>query len=303
MVYKDFEGAFAPIPTPFAVNGLSVDYEYIYRHLKFLKERGVSGIVVLGTNGEFPSLSIEERKNVIAWVLKHHGDMKTVVHTGTSSLIETVDLSNYAIEKGADALMITTPYYYKNVNDIDIIDYYMRIFSYVNYPTFLYNFPKNTMIKISDRILEGLISHKNLLGLKDSSGVWEETSHYIKKFRQLHIFVGTDSLLKKAVDLGAGGGITAVCNSFPELVVSLLMSIKEKKDTTYLNDQLIKYRELIQQFPFQAATKYILHLRGIGESIVRPPLANLSEAQKRDLERGLEKLGFNFQDDEFVFEQ
>ncbi|MDW7681327.1 MAG: dihydrodipicolinate synthase family protein, partial [bacterium] len=175
------------------------------------------------------------------------------------------------------------------------IRYYLQIFNQIKHPIFLYNMPKNTMIEISDTMLEALLPYSNLIGMKDSSGSWDKTRYFIEKYRQLHIFVGTDLLFKQAIEFGSGGGITAVANSFPELAESLFMSLNTNQDTDYLNGQLVAYRELIEKYPLQAATKYILKLRGLGDSAVRPPLPELSEAQKRELERGLEDLKFNFQ--------
>ena len=154
-------------------------------------------------------------------------------------------------------------------------------------------------IKITKSVLKALLSFHNLLGLKESSGLWEETKSYIESFRQLHIFIGNDILVKPAIELGAGGCITAVSNTFPELLEGLFFSIKKNQDVSYLQEQLTAYRKLIEKFPIHAAAKYILQLRGLGESFVRAPLQNLTESQKRELERGLEKLGFNFQDNSF----
>ncbi len=299
MIYEQFEGIFAPILTPFSTKNFTINYDFILRHLEFLKQRGIQGVLVSGTNGEFPSLSIEERKNLISWILKFKGELKIIVQTGSSSFVDTVGLCEYAMEKGADALMIAVPYYFKNITEVGLIDYYIQIFNRINHPIFLYNMPQVTQIKISEKVIRGLLSFHNLLGIKESTGIWEETKFYIETFRQLHVFVGNDNLVKPALDIGAGGCITAVCNTFPEILVSLQVSIKEKKDVSYLQQQLTAYRDLLKQYPLQAASKYILYLRGLGESSVRPPLQNLTEAQKRELERGLEKLGFNFQSNNF----
>ena len=303
MIYEQFYGIFPPIPTPFSVKDMSINYKFIQRHLEFLQEKGVQGILISGTNGEFPSLSIQERMDLISWIIKFKSQMKVIVQTGTSSFVETIELSDYAKKKGADALLIATPHYYKNITDNGLAEYYIEIFKRVQLPIFLYNMPQVTKVKITHSVIKTLLPFKNLLGLKESTGIWDETKSYIESFRQLHIFVGNDILFRDALEIGAGGGITAVSNSFPEILVSLILSIKKQKNVSYLQEQLTAYRKLLQQFPFQAATKYVLQLRGLGERAVRPPLQNLNESQKRELERGLEKLGFNFQDNHFNFNE
>ncbi len=297
MVIEQFSGVFAPILTPFSRKDFTIDFDYIRRHLEFLEKKGVTGVLVLGTNSEFPSLSIEERKNIISWVMKFRGQLKVIVQVGTSSFVETIDLSHFAIEKGVDALLICAPYYFKNVTEIGLIDYYFQIFNRVNHPIFLYHMPQVTHVPITEKVIEGLISFSNFLGLKESSGLWETTKKYIEKFRQLHIFIGNDSLFKDALEIGAGGCITAVCNSLPELPVSLFHSFRAGEDVSYTQKQLTGYRQLMQKFPLQPATKYVLQMRGFPESSVRPPLSDLTEAQKRELERGLLDLGFDFQKD------
>ncbi|OQX94574.1 hypothetical protein B6I21_09285 [candidate division KSB1 bacterium 4572_119] len=301
MVYKQFEGVFAPILTPFSSRDFSIDYEFVRRHLEFLNQKGIQGVLVSGTNGEFPSLSVEERKNLISWVLKFRGNLKVIMQTGTSSFVDTIGLSEYGKEKGVDAVLIAVPYYYKNINDVGLIDYYIQIFNRIQLPIFLYNMPQVTKIKITGTVIKALLGFQNFLGIKESTGLWEETKYYIESFRQLHVFVGNDILIKQSLDIGAGGCITAVANTFPELLTSLLISLKKKEDVQYVQQQLTAYRKLLQQFPLQAASKYILKLRGLGISTVRPPLQDLSESQKRELERGLEKLGFNFQEENISF--
>lgn len=295
MVIDEFAGVFAPIPTPFSTRDFSIDFEFIRKHLEFLQEKSINGVLVLGTNSEFPSLSIEERKNIIAWVAKFRGNLKMIVQTGTSSFVETIELSNYAIEKGADALLLCAPYYFKNVSELGLIDYYFQIFNRVNFPTFLYHMPQVTQVPITEKVIESLLSFSHFLGLKESSGQWETTKKYVEKFRQLHIFVGNDALFTDALKLGAAGCITAVCNSIPELPVSVFHTFRNGDDTTYAQNQLTAFRKFLQKFSFQPATKYILELRGFPNCSVRPPLTNLTEAQKREVERGLIDLGFDLQ--------
>ena len=300
MIFEQFKGVYAPIPTPFSPNDRTINFDFIKRHLEFLNERGVHGVVVLGTNGEFPSLSIEERKSVLSWVMKFRGRMKVIAQTGSSSFVETVGLCDFAKELGADGFLISAPYYFKNISENGLIDYYWEILTRVQHPIFLYNNPQNTSIKIANRVIESLLSFKNLVGLKDSSGDWENTKSYIESFRALHIFVGNDALLKPALEIGAGGSITAAANSLPELVLEIFNSVDRRKGDPQLQERLSGFRSLFQKYPIHAATKYMLYLRGFEESSVRAPLQNLTESQKRELERDLAELGIEFQDTKIV---
>ncbi len=303
MVFEQFEGVFAPISTPFSLNDRSINFDFIRRHLEFLNKKGVHGVVILGTNGEFPSLSIEERKNIISWVMKFKQKLRVIVQTGSSSFVETVGLCDYAKELGSDGLLISTPYYYKNITETGLTEYYMEILNRVQHPIFLYSMPQNTCIQITNQVMENLLSYNHLLGLKDSGGDWQTLKSYIETFRQLHTFVGSDMLLQPALKAGAGGSITAAANAMPELVLNIYQAIKQHDPAENFQQRLSAFRKLMIKYPIHSTTKYVLYLRGFEESAVRAPLPNLSESQKRKLERDLEALGFQFEDQELVIRE
>jgi len=257
-------------------------------------------VVVLGTNGEFSSLSIEERKNLISWVMKFRGNLKVIAQTGSSSFVETVALCDYARDKGVDGLLIATPYYFKNISDDGLIKYYFEIFNRVIHPIFLYSMPQTTFVKISHRVMEALLDFNHFVGIKDSSGDWETTRSYIESFRQLHIFVGSDLLLKSGYQSGAGGSITAAANSMPELVVAIFNAMKQRRSMDDLQDRLTTFRKLLMKYPIHATTKYVLYLRGFEATSVRPPLDDLTESQKLELERDLQSAGFRFENNDLI---
>ncbi len=300
MVFDQFAGVFAPIPTPFSPKDRGINFDFMRRHIEFLIDKGVHGIVVLGTNGEFPSLSIEERKNVISWVMKFKSNLKVIAQTGSCSFVETVGLCDYAKELGVDGLLIAAPYYFKNISHHGLLEYYFEILNRVQHPIFLYNMPQNTHVPVTPEVITQLLSYPHLLGLKDSGGEWETLKSYIENFRQLHIFVGSDALLLPAFELGAGGSITASANAVPELILNLYRAVRHHEDAALWQARLSAFRQMLGQYPVQAATKYILSLRGFEESAVRAPLQNLTEAQKHALERELEALGFRFVDGDLI---
>jgi len=300
MIFQQFQGVFAPIPTPFSPKDRTINFEFIRRHLEFLNDKEIHGVVVLGTNGEFPSLSIEERKNIISWVLKFKGNLTVIAQTGSSSFVETIALCDYAKALGVDGLLIATPYYFKNISVTCLVEYYMEILNRVQHPIFLYSMPQNTHVKITNPVLESLLSFNHLLGLKDSGGDWDVLKSYIDTFRQLHIFAGSDMLLQPAFEAGAGGSISAAANAMPELVLQVYKAAKNSNSEQKPQQRLSAFRKLMTKFPIHATTKYVLYLRGFEESAVRAPLPNLTESEKRELERDLENLGFQFKDNDLV---
>ncbi len=99
--------------TPFTSPTGGVDHEWIPRHLRWLESHGVDGVVPCGTTGEGPSLSVAERQAVIDTVLAHRGGLRVIPGTGCAALPDTIALTSYAIERGADAALVLPPFYFK----------------------------------------------------------------------------------------------------------------------------------------------------------------------------------------------
>src|SRR3990172_4650166 len=118
------KGVLVATVTPFTPGGEEVYLGWIPLQLNYLRQRGVAGVVPLGTNGEGPSTSISEKKQLVDIVMDNSGGLSVVVGTGCTALPDTIEISNYAIERGADAVMIVPPYYFKSISTSGLWDYY-----------------------------------------------------------------------------------------------------------------------------------------------------------------------------------
>ena len=116
-------GLIVATPTPFTEEG-KIDFDYVVEHLDFLRERGVDGVVPSGTNGEGPSLSMSERKELIKIVVDNRKDMFVIAGTGCASLLETIELTQYAEAIGADAALVVPPFFFKNAPTSGLVSYY-----------------------------------------------------------------------------------------------------------------------------------------------------------------------------------
>ncbi len=184
---------------------------------------GVSGIFILGTNGEFHLLTNDEKlafaKIVIDEVNKR---VPVYVGTGGNSTREVIELSKKMEALGADALSVITPYFLVP-SQSEVIQHYKTIAESVKTPIVLYNIPKNTGINLDPETVKELAKIKNIIAIKDSSGNLENIAEYIQitKDEDFSVLSGSDSLILRALKIGATGAIAATSNLITELDVSI----------------------------------------------------------------------------------
>lgn len=293
------QGIFPAIVTPFSRGGKEIDFGWIPLHLAFLSEGGVNGVVPLGTNGEAASISLSEKKQVLETVIANKQKLKVIAGTGCSALPETIELSNYALEKGADAIMIVPPFYFKEVEGPGLLNYYRAVFASLpaGARVFLYNIPNLSGVEIRDELVDGLLeTHADkLAGIKDTSGKLENTRHYIARYPQLSIFGGSDTLIGPSLATGCVGSISAMANVFPKEVSLIYQSfVSNAPEFETAQNRMAAIRQAVKRFPPYGAIKYLLSSRvGLPETFVRPPLTDLTEEERIGLDTALKDLGVN----------
>ena len=163
-------GIYAPIATPFA--GGQIAYDKLEKNLNFWLGSDLSGIVVMGSNGEFVLLSPKEKEDLMRAVCAQAKGKKPVIAgTGAESTVETLRLGEKAAEAGADAVLVVTPNYYKgSMTDAVLARFYTDVADASPLPVILYNMPRNTGISISAKLAVELARHPNIIGIKDSGG-------------------------------------------------------------------------------------------------------------------------------------
>lgn len=165
-----FRGSYTVCVTPFSDDGLRIDVEGLKRFLSWQIDLGVPGVIMLGTTGEFLTLSDEERAEVVATTVSHVGGrMKVLVGTMNASTPRAVRNSRQAQEFGADGLMVLPPYYYTPTDD-EIFRYYQAIAEAVTIPIMLYNNPVTSNVDMSAALVARLTkAFENVRHIKESS--------------------------------------------------------------------------------------------------------------------------------------
>lgn len=293
---NDFQGIFPAVVTPLDATG-NVHFENLQRHLRTLAEEGCQGVLLLGTTGEGPSLSLQEREEVIRCGLETAGAMVVMAGTGCASLVDALQLTRRAFDLGVHAVVVVPPFYYKNPSLEGLLRFYQRLLDEAIPPNgklFLYHIPQVSQVPIQMELLEALLEWdaSRLIGVKDSGGELAYLQALRQRFPGLRVFVGADQLLLQALELGAVGCITAAANLIAPLEVELFVRFKRGEEVAHLQETISMCRKVLERYgPFPSSVKYVLcrRYRCSGWE-VRPPLTALSSERGERLIQELRNL-------------
>jgi|CXWL01.1.fsa_nt_gi 4-hydroxy-tetrahydrodipicolinate synthase len=206
-------GVYPASVTPFTEKG-RIDPNGVARLLSFFDASGCQGAVLAGTNGEGPSLSAVEKRDLLQLAVPLKGKLDLILGVATPSLDEAQWLCKRAAEFGATAVLLMPPFYFKSASDQAIVDWFLEILDKSPAPILAYNFPKATGITISAKMMEDLASHSNLAGCKDSSGDRQNLVEYRQAIQRPDqvLFVGDETLLLDALESGWTGTISGASN-------------------------------------------------------------------------------------------
>lgn len=263
-----------------------LDLVNLERHLKQLGEDGSNGVLLLGTTGEGPSLSLPERQALIEAAREFTGDMLLLAGTGCASLSDTITLTRSSFEAGADAVVVVPPFYFKGVSEEGLLTYYRRLLDEAipeHGLLILYHIPQVTGVPFSFDLLERLLAvdGARVAGIKDSTGDLDHGRELCRRFPELRVFVGDDKLLHEGLRAGAAGCITAGGNLLAMLGAAVYGKCQAGKDAARDQAQLTAARRVLDKYtPFPASVKGLLALRYAATGWdVRPPLVPLSDSE------------------------
>jgi 4-hydroxy-tetrahydrodipicolinate synthase len=291
----EIKGVISAMLTPFTSDVGPVDYEWLPGYLRFLEQGGLHGVLTLGTTGEGPSMSIAERERALDIVLEHRGNLAVLAGTGCSALTETIALSNYALDRGADAVLVMPPFYIKGPSESGVLNYYRALCDALpaDARLMLYNIPQVTGVPITTGIIDGLLeSHSGqLFGLKDSSGNWDNSKMLIDRYPQLKVYTGSDRLIASALAGGAAGAITALSSAFPLVARAVYDAHHGSGDVQAAQARLTALRGLVDPVNTPPALKAALTWTSdLPETSVRLPLVGLANEEVARLRAGYEEL-------------
>ena len=220
-------GVLLPIITPFD-DRVRVDEEMMRQLVDFHISAGVQGLFVLGSTGQGPAMTIEERKQAAAITLDQAKKrIPVVIHVGTADAWSTTDLAEHAAAHGADAVAIVPPYYYSDHTEYEIIAHYQAVHKAVSLPIYIYENPKYSGISIPpDFALRMKEQVPALEGIKVAYGQGA-LLEYVRLLPDVSVFTGNADLFG-LVPFGLAGMINPPTSFVPELCVALFKALDTK---------------------------------------------------------------------------
>lgn len=286
------KGAFTAIVTPFKNN--KINYGILSELIEFQIQNDIDGIVVCGTTGESATLSLDEKKSLISFVIdKVAKRVPVIAGTGSNNTEASIELSKYAEREGADYLLLVTPYYNKATQK-GLVKHFAKIAKSVNIPCLLYNVPSRTGIDMNvDTVIE-LSKISNICGIKEASGNISKALEIISKIAKDDNFVllsGNDDMIVPLLSIGATGVISVLSNICPKDTHIMCKSFLNG-DTEFSKQLQIKYSPVISSLfsevnpiPVKAALKII----GFDVGEPRLPLTEIEKSNFESLQENILK--------------
>ncbi|MBJ2180649.1 4-hydroxy-tetrahydrodipicolinate synthase [Pseudomonas veronii] len=258
-------GSYPPAVTPFINN--EVDYQSYAVLIEYLIQGGSHGIVVNGTTGEPTTLTLQERSNLVKLAVNTSaGRVPVVAATGSQNYQETLQLMNAAMQAGADAMLIVTPYFLKPP-ERGLIEYYVSLAGETDLPVMIYHIPGRAGVSLPPAAIEKIASRApNLVGVKHASTdlafVTETLARLGPDFR---IFVGLEELSFPMMALGAAGLMNAAANIVPAKIAELAVASRNKdmEHAQRLHNELFELNQAIFWDTNPIPMKYMLRRLGI----------------------------------------
>jgi 4-hydroxy-tetrahydrodipicolinate synthase len=264
-------GAIAPVPTPLD-GDLVFDEKAQATHLKWLASEGLDGALILGTNGEFPSFSLNERRAIAEAAAAAESGLDLILGVGSCALPEALEMVDLAASLGYRAVLCPPPFYFRSAPATGIAAFFLEILERSSLPVLLYHIPQVTGVAISDEVLDLLGGHENLIGVKDSTGDSDELRRLTDRFGDRCYLVGNDRLVTACVEAGGSGSISAAASVAPALVCAVQRGEAEQVD-------LDRVRALLEEYGLGPSVKNLLRRFGFGDFATRPPLVGLDDAR------------------------
>ena len=209
-----FTGAATAIVTPMTAEG--VDYDRFGKLIDWQIEAGIDAIVVAGTTGEGSTLTDAEHKEVIRYCVQRvAGRVPVIAGTGSNDTAYAIDLTKYAGEVGADAVLLVTPYYNKATQN-GLIKFFTDIAAASSVPCILYNVPSRTGCNIAPATVAALAEHPNIVGIKEASGNISQIAQVAHLCGdKIDIYSGNDDQIVPVLSLGGKGVISVLSQLLP----------------------------------------------------------------------------------------
>ena len=288
-----FTGAGVAIITPMNADG-SINYDGFAENIEFQIANGTDAIIVCGTTGEASTMTDDEHIECIRFAVeKTAGRIPVIAGTGSNDTKYAVELSKIAQEKGADGLLLVTPYYNK-ASQKGLVAHFTAIADAVDIPIILYNIPGRTGVSIDMNTYKILGQHKNIVAVKEASGNISYTSKLIAQCGDLlDVYSGNDDIIVPMMSIGAKGVISVISNIMPKETheITQLCLANNCEEAAKLQ---MKYLELINNLFIEVnpiPIKVAMNQMKMPSGPCRLPLCEMTDEHIETLKNSMKKIG------------
>ncbi len=294
-ISKQYPGVYAAMATPLNEQG-DIDPAGVSRVVDYLFANGTTGLSILGSTGEGPSLTSDQRRRALAATMEATAGRGAVFTGAASSTVSEVLASLKASDGlGAEGALVPPPYYYRLESDA-IATYFERIAEASPMPIILYNIPSMTKLQIPPDAVARVAQHPNVMGLKDSGGdlgYFAILARIVADNAGFTLYTGSDGLLAATLTLGGHGIIGGAVNTVPEILSATYHAYQEG-DTARavaLAGAVAQANDALQIGTFPAAIKAQYFLKGLCGPYTAAPIPTLTEVEIAQLRERLTAAG------------
>lgn len=279
-----FEGVGVALTTPFTHN--EIDYNALRKHVNYLIDNDAKSIVVNGTTAENPTLTEEEKNQVLEEVVNTvNGRIPVIAGTGTNNTQKSIQASVKARELGADAIMLITPYYNKT-NQRGLIKHFTTIAHAAKLPVVLYNVPSRTNMTIEADTVVELSKNEYIVALKDATNDFDYLATLQQKLDldNFALYSGNDDNIVRYFNGGGHGVISVIANVIPKAIQNLYETSQQNGDVEALYQPIGTLLDALAVDVNPIPIKVLTTVEGFGNYEIRLPLVTLEDDDRKALE-------------------
>ena len=289
-----FEGMASAIITP--LNEKGIDYELFAKLVEWQIAEGIDGLVVCGTTGEGATLTDEEHKSAIEFMVKQvAGRVPVIAGTGSNDTAYAVELTKHACQICVDGVLTVTPYYNKATQK-GLFKSFTQIADASSVPVILYNVPSRTGVNIAPKTVLELSKHPNINAIKEASGDISQIAEIAHLCGDnINIYSGNDDQVVPIMSLGGKGCISVLSNLLPKETSKMCRLFREGDVKAAARLQL-KYIPLINALFSEVnpiPVKAAMAKMGFCEDYLRLPLTPMEDATRENLYLQMKNAGIN----------
>ncbi len=288
------EGVYVAMLTPFDDEG-SINEAELRRIVDFQIKGGVDGLFPISSVGEFIHMSREEKFRMMEIIAdQNDGRVHITPGVGSSNPAESICLAQKAKDLGCDGVVVAPPYFYQ-MSQENIETYFETIADGVDIPNIIYNIPLFTQ-PLSYDVVKRLSRHRNIVGMKDSSGSMVDFMHFIDKIKiageDIHILTGREETLFPCLMVGGKGCMTATSMILPETMVDIYQNWKkgQYEQAQQLQTSILLILRTMFALPFPLGFKLAMEMRGFKMGPPKQPLSDAERFKYRNMKTRIEKI-------------